>query len=231
MRGSRNEHTSSVAVAYFRAAIIAVAPFVLLAAFAYHPHIMFLPSAEAVAHAVQADTLRWGIAHLGVGVGAALMTVAFVAVGGHLGDVDNHRPSVAVGVPLAAFGAGLYAILPGMEFTVLAAAQTGADVVAAQKAIDSWFVPTMMSSAIFNAAGLTILARAISGSDVLAGRMRSVVVAALFVMAVSRFVPIGPVQFYVQGVAGIVAFWPIAYHILKRTLARDLEHAQPMPAV
>ena len=231
MRRSTNEHTSSVAVAYFRAAIIAVAPLVLLAAFAYHPHIMFLPSAEAVAHAVQAGTLRWGIAHLGVGVGAALMAAAFVAVGGHLGDVDDHRPSVAVGVPLAALGAGLYAILPGMEFTVLAAAHTGADVVAAQKAIDSWFVPTMMSSAIFNAAGLTILARAVSGSDVLAGRMRSVVVAALFVMAVSRFVPIGPVQFYVQGVAGIVAFWPVAYHIVRRTLARDLEHAQPMPAV
>jgi hypothetical protein len=58
-----------------------------------------------------------------------------------------------------------------------------------------------------------------------------VVVAALFVMAVSRFVPIGPVQFYVQGVAGIVAFWPIAYHLLKQTLTRDLEHAKPMPAV
>lgn len=231
MRGSRSEHTSSVAVAYFRVGIIAVAPLLLLAAFAYHPHIMFLPSAEAVAHAVQADTLRWGIAHLGVGVGAALMAVAFVAVGGHIGDADSHRPSVAVGVPLAVLGAGLYAILPGMEFTVLAAVQTGADVVAAQKAIDGWFVPTMMSSAVVNAAGLTLLARAIRGSTVLSRRMRSVVVAALFVMAVSRFVPIGPVQFYVQGVAGIVAFWPIAYHILKQTVARDLEHPQPMPAV
>ena len=113
MRGSGSEHTSSVAVAYFRAGIIAVAPLLLLAAFAYHPHIMFLPSAEAVAHAVQADTLRWGIAHLGVGVGAALMAAAFVAVGGHIGDADSHRPSVAVGVPLAVLGAGLYAILPG----------------------------------------------------------------------------------------------------------------------
>ena len=231
MRGSRSEHTSSVAVAYFRAGVIVVAPLVLLAAFAYHPHIMLLPSAEAVAHAVQADTLRWGIAHLGVGVGAALMAAAFVAVGGHIGDADSHRPSVAVGVPLAVLGAGLYAILPGMEFTVLAAVQTGGDVVAAQKAIDSWFVPTMMSSAIVNAAGLTLLARAIRGSNLLSRRMTSVVVAAIFVMAVSRFVPIGPVQFYVQGVAGIIAFWPIAYHVLKQTVVRDLEHPQPMPAV
>jgi hypothetical protein len=211
--------------------MIALAPLVLLAAFAYHPHIMFLPSAEAVAHAVQGDTLRWGIAHLGVGVGAALMAVAFVAIGGYLGDAGDHRTSVVVGVPLAVLGAGLYAILPGMEFTVLAATQTGGDVVAAQKAIDGWFVPTMMSSAIVNAAGLTLLARAIAGSDVLSRGMRSVVVPALFVVAVSRFIPVGPVHFYVQGVAGLVALWPLAHHILKQTSARDVEHAQPMPAL
>jgi hypothetical protein len=118
-----------------------------------------------------------------------------------------------------------------MEFTVLAAVQTGADVVAAQKAIDSWFVPTMMSSAIVNAAGLTLLARAINRSDALSRGMRSVVVVAFLVMAVSRFVPIGPVQFYVQGVAGIIALWPISYHIWKHASARDLRQAQPMPAV
>ena len=231
MRTSRNEHASSVGVAYFRAGMIAAAPLVLLAAFVYHPHIMFLPSAEAVAHAVQGDTLRWGIAHLGVGVGAALMAAAFVAVGGHLGDAGDHRSSIAIGVLLAVLGAGLYAILPGMEFTVLAAVKTGADVVAMQEAIDSWFVPTLMSSAIVNAAGLTLLARAINGSGVLSRSVRSSVVAALVVMAVSRFVPIGPIQFYVQGVAGIIALWPIAYHIVKQTSARGLEHARPMPAV
>ena len=228
MRGSRSEHPS---VAYFRAAVIGIAPLVLLAAFAYHPHIMFLPSAEAVAHAVQADTVRWGIAHLGVGVGAALLAAAFVAVGGYLGDADNRRLGVVIGVPLAVLGAGVYAILPGMEFTVLAAVQTGADVVAAQKAIDSWFVPTMMSSAIVNAAGLILLARAVNGSEVLSRGTRSVVVAAFLVMAVSRFVPIGPVQFYVQGVAGIIALWPISYHVWKHASARDLRQAQPMPAV
>ena len=228
MRGSRSEHPS---VAFFRAAVIGIAPLVLLAAFAYHPHIMFLPSAEAVAHAVQADTLRWGVAHLGVGVGAALMAAAFVAVGGYLGDADNRRLGVVIGVPLAVLGAELYAILPGMEFTVLAAVKSGADVVAAQKAIDSWFVPTMMSSAIVNAAGLILLARAVNGSEVLSRGTRSVVVAAFLVMAVSRFVPIGPVQFYVQGVAGIIALWPISYHIWKHASVRDLRQAQPMPAV
>jgi len=228
MRGSRSEHAS---VAYFRAAVIGIAPLVLLAAFAYHPHIMFLPSAEAVAHAVQADTVRWGVAHLGVGVGAALMAAAFVAVGGSLGDADNRRLGVVIGVSLAVLGAGVYAILPGMEFTVLAAVKSGADVVAAQKAIDSWFVPTMMSSAIVNAAGLILLARAVNGSEVLSRGTRSVVVAAFLVMAVSRFVPIGPVQFYVQGVAGIIALWPISYHIWKHASARDLRQAQPMPAV
>jgi len=71
----------------------------------------------------------------------------------------------------------------------------------------------------------------LNGSEVLSRGTRSVVVAAFLVMAVSRFVPIGPVQFYVQGVAGILALWPISYHIWKHATARDLRQAQPMPAV
>ena len=73
-RESLSEHT----VAMGRATILIVAPLVLLAALAYHPHITFLPSADAVAHAVQSDTTRWGIAHYGVAVGAALMALGLI---------------------------------------------------------------------------------------------------------------------------------------------------------
>lgn len=37
------------------------------------------------------------------------------------------------------------------------------------------------------------------------------VAGALVVMAAARFVPVSVVQFYVQGVAGVVALWPLAY--------------------
>ncbi len=45
-------------------------------------------------------------------------------------------------------------------------------------------------------------------------------VAALVVMAAARFVPLGLVQFHVGGAAGIVALWPLAWHMWRRPAAR-----------
>jgi hypothetical protein len=233
MHRNRNEESvRSTAGTRASAAIIAIAPLAMLAAFVYHPHITFLPDADAVAHAVHADTLRWAIAHWGLGIASALMAAAWVAIREHLRDAGENRWSV-IALPFLVFGAAVYAILPGMEFTVLAVTKTGGDVVAAQKAIGSWFVPTMMIAGITNAVGLVFLARAIMRSSVLAEGPKGLVVAALYTMAVSRLVPIGPVQFYVQGLAAVVALWPIALDVSRqlwrpsagRTLVDDHAHA------
>lgn len=224
-RDSFSEQT----VARARITILAVAPVVMLAAYVYHPHIAILPSAEAVAHAVQADTQRWAIAHFGVALGAALMALAFIALRGHLRDAGENRWSM-IALPFLVMGAALYAFLPGMEFTVLAASLTGGDVVASQQAINPWFTPTMMSSALMNAIGLGCLARGISRSNALDAGVRPLVLIALVVMAASRFVPIGPVQFYVQGMAGVLALWPIAQDIARRAARERAAHSQAMPA-
>lgn len=202
-----------------RAAIVALAPLVVLAAFAYHPHIVVLPDAEAVAHAVQADTSRWAIAHWTLAIGSALMAAAFVYIREYLRDAGDDRWS-AMALPLLVFSAAAYAILPGMEFTVLAAARTGGDVVAVQIAIGHWFKPTMALSGIVNAVGLIFLVKAILRSDALREGPRSVVVVALCIMAASRLVPVGPIHFYVQGIAGILALWPIALDIARQAAAR-----------
>lgn len=215
---------SDSTVARARGAITVIAPLTLLAAFAYHPHIMFLPSPDAVSHAVQADTNRWAIAHWGLGMASGLMALAFLAVRGWLSDAGENRLS-AMALPFLIFSASVYAILPGMEFTVFAAARTGADIVASQQAVDSWFVPTMLIAGLSNALGAILLATAVRRSRVL-GAVRPVVVAALYVVAVSRLVPIGPVQFYVQGTAFIVALWPIALDIRRQTSVRGISGAR-----
>lgn len=216
---------SQYTVSHVHATIIGVAPLVMLAAFAYHPHIMFLPSAEAVAHAVQGDTLRWAIAHWGVGIGSALMTVAFAAVCGHLRDTGENRWS-ALASPFLIFAGAAYAILPGMEFTVLAAARTGGNIVASQEAVTAWFVPTLLIAGLSNAVGVFFLVRAIRAGRILGESASGVVVAALVVLAVARLVPIGVVQFYVQGLAGVVALWPISGAIRKRVaVPRGARHA------
>jgi hypothetical protein len=228
-RSPARESLSEQTVATARATILAVAPLVLLASFVYHPHIGMLPNADAVAHAVQADTQRWGIAHYGVAIGAALMALAYIALRGYLRDAGENRHS-AIALPFLVMGSVLYAFLPGMEFSVLAATLTGGDVVGSQKAIDGWFVPTIMSSALLNAIGLACLARGVSRSAVLDSGVKPLVLIAFAVMAVSRFVPVGPVQFYVQGVAGVLALWPIAQEIARRTARERAAHSQGMPA-
>ena len=202
-----------------RAAISAIAPLAMLAAFVYHPHITFLPDANAVAHAVHGNTLRWAIAHWGLGIASALMAAAWVAVREQLRDAGDHRWS-AIALPFLVFGAAVYAILPGMEFTVLATDTLGANVVAAQQTIDVWFVPTMLIAGVANAVGLFFLARAVARSSVLGEGPKGLVVAALYVMAASRLVPVGPVQFYVQGLAAVAALWPIALDASRHASAR-----------
>jgi hypothetical protein len=51
------------------------------------------------------------------------------------------------------------------------------------------------------------------------------------VMAISRLVPVGAVQFYVQGAAGVVALWPLAYEMWRHPeAARSAGQPRPMPA-
>jgi hypothetical protein len=50
---------SSTTRARLRAAIVAIAPAVLLAAFVYHPYIANLTDKAAVAAALASDTTRW----------------------------------------------------------------------------------------------------------------------------------------------------------------------------
>jgi hypothetical protein len=228
-RNSAQSSLPEYVISSTRAAVIGVAPVVLLAAFLYHPHIVFLPSAEAVAHAVQADTVRWAIAHWGVGIGSALMGVAFAALCGHLRDAGENRWS-ALASPFLIFAAAVYAILPGMEFTVLAAAKTGGNIVASQEAVDTWFVPTLLIAGITNAAGVFFLTRAIRASRILGDSARAVVVSALVVLAVARLVPIGPIHFYVQGLAGVIALWPISGFIRKSVAVPQNARARAMTA-
>jgi hypothetical protein len=103
-----------------------------------------------------------------------------------------------------------------MEFAPLAASEAGADVQVVQVALAPWFLPILMTGAATFAIGVFAFAKGIADSRVLSRRLSRLVVGALVVMAVARFVLIGAAQFYVQGAAGIVALWPLAYEMWKR---------------
>ncbi|MDP8929947.1 MAG: hypothetical protein M3O70_15610 [Actinomycetota bacterium] len=220
---------SDTTTSRYRAVIVASAPVVLLAAFLWHPYIPGrLPNNAAVA-AAAADTTRWALAHLAAMVASAVVVLAFVAVRSYLREAGDTRWS-AFGLPFIVIGSILYAVLPGMEFAPLAAVESGADAQAAQAALQPWFVAVLFSGALPFAIGTVGFAVAIARSGIFSARLARLVVAALIIMAVTRFVPLFAIQFYVQGAVALIALWPLAYQMSKHPEARPAVQTPPIPA-
>ena len=199
--------------------IVALAPTALFVALVAHPYLAGrLPNDTAVAAAVAADTTRWGLVHLAAGLASALVILAFLAIRDYLRDAGDHRLS-AVGVPFVVIGSTLFAMLPGMEFAALAAAQTAgtnlADIAAAQAALQEWFVPVMMIGALTFAIGILAFIRSITITGILRTPVTALVVGALAVMALSRLVPLAAAQLYLHSAAAILALWPLAHHMWR----------------
>jgi hypothetical protein len=216
----------------WRTIVVVVAPVVLLAVFVAHPYLSGrLPNDAGVAAAVAAGPTQWGAVHLATALASGLIILAFLAVRSYLREAGEDRFS-ALGVPFVVIGSTLFAFLPGLEFAPLAAAETGAattEIEATQEALASWFLPVLVTVALAFAIGVFAFARAISIVTVGSRGLTRVVVAALIVMAVSRFVPLAAVQFYVQGVAVVVALWPLAYAMRTQAAPYTAGRSRPMP--
>jgi hypothetical protein len=218
---------SATTRARFRAAIVAVAPAVLLGGFFYRPYISPPTHPAAIAAAATSDTTRWRLAHLAIGVGYGLAVLAFLAIRSYLREAGEERWSI-LALPFIVMGSTLFVVLTGMEIGLLAAAEVGADVQAAQSALFWWFIPILLTGAASFALGVLGFAMGIVRSRVLGPRLTWLVVGALVIMAVARFVPLSAAP-YVIAVAGIEALWPLAYEMWKHPEAvRPAGQPQPI---
>lgn len=206
--------TNTTTRARFGAVAVALAPAVMFVALAGHPFLARLPDAVAVAGAVGQSTTRWGIIHLLTAVGVSLTALAFLAIRAWLRDAGEDRFS-AWALPWVILGSALYGLLPALEFAPMAAALAGNDVAGVQAALEPWFIAILGTSVVIFAVGVFGFARAIAASRILSRGLTRLVVTALVVLALSRFVPLGAVQFYVQAAAGLVALWPLAYQLWR----------------
>jgi len=77
--------------ARFGAAIVALAPAVMLVGLFAHPYIETLPDAAAVAEAATADTTYWGLVHLTAAVASGLLVLAFLAIRSYLREAGEER--------------------------------------------------------------------------------------------------------------------------------------------
>jgi hypothetical protein len=146
-------------------------------------------------------------------VGYGLAVLAFLAIRSYLRETGEERWSVPA-LPFIVIGSTLFVVLTGMEIGLMAAAETGADVQAVQSALLPWFIPILLTGALSFALGVLGFAMGIIRSGVLSPLLTRLVVGALVVMAVARFVPLS-VAPYVIAAAGIVALWPLAYEMWK----------------
>jgi len=227
--GSERGHPMSATTkARLRAAVVAVAPTVLLLGFVYHPYLTNATDEEAIAAAVAADTTRWGLAHLAIGVGYALVALAFIALRSYLREAGEERWS-SLALPFAVMGSALFPILTGMELALLATAETGGEVEAAQTELFPWFVPILVTGAICFTLGVVGFAISIARSRVLSREVTWLTVGALAVMAAARFVPLGAAQIVI-GVAAVVALWPLAFAMWKHSEAGPAEQQKSIPA-
>jgi hypothetical protein len=226
----RGDHPMSATTrARFRAAIVAIAPAVLLAGLVYHPYLSPPTDPEVIAAAATSDTTRWGLAHLAIGVGYGLAVLAFLAIRSYLREAGEERWSIPA-LPFIVIGSTLFVVLTGMEIGLLAVAETGADVPAVQSALFPWFIPILLTGALSFARGVLGFAMGIVRSGVLSPRLTWLVVGALVVMAATRFIPLGA-ALYIGGAAAIVALWPLAYEMWKHPeAARPAAQPRPMPA-
>lgn len=218
---------SATTRARFRAAIVAVAPAVLLAGFVYHPYLANATDEAALATSVASDTTRWGLSHLAIGVAYGLVALAFLAIRSYLREGGEERWSV-LALPFAVMGSALFMILTGMEFAPLAAAETGGDVEAAQSELIPWFVPMLVTGGISFTLGALGFAMGVARSGVLSRQLTWLVAGGFVVMAAARFVPLGAAQIVI-GVAGVVALWPLAFAMWKHPEARPMESPRSVP--
>jgi hypothetical protein len=206
---------SRTRVAWFRAAVVIGAPAVLLLGFAIHPYIGNATDDAEVAAAAAESTTQWGLAHVAIGVGYALLALAYVALRSFLREAGEERWS-AVGMPFAVLGSCLFIPLTGMEFALLAAAETGGDVEAVQEELMPWFIPLLAAGALCSAIGALCFAAAVARSSVLSRTITRIVIVGFVVMALARFIPLGAAQIVI-GLAAVVALWPIGYRIWANT--------------
>jgi hypothetical protein len=94
------------------------------------------------------------------------MALAFVALRSFLREAGEERWS-SLGMPLAVLGSCLFIPLTGMEFALLAAAETGGNVEAVQEELMPWFIPLLAAGALWCAIGALCYAAAVARSSVL----------------------------------------------------------------
>lgn len=216
---------SEATLGRMRAAIVAIAPLLLLIGFIYLPYVNDFTDEAAVAEAVTDDATRWAWGAIILTTAMGLMLSAAVVVRMHLAEDGEHRWSPPA-MFLLLVGGTLF-LASGADLGYVYADGAGQDVAAYTAASSDWVGLRLVASVLFGL-GWLLLALAVYRSAILPRQHTWAVVAGLVVLTAMLFVPMGW-ALYVAGVAAIVGLWPLAYHLWAPS-AHEMRIGRPAPA-
>ena len=207
-----------------RAAILAVAPLVLLTGLLLHPYISDSTDAAETAVKVAEGPTRWVWAHVIIALGLALTVVALSAFRSFLRAAGDQWSFLAV--PFFTVGVSLLIFFVGVDgLGGWATTESAGSAEAFYDEAEAW-APLLVTAGAILSIGLLLLAVAIKQSRTLPNGLTWLVVTSLVVSVIANFIPYGW-TLYVIGTAAAGSLWPVAYIMWRAS--GDHQHAAPAP--
>ena len=197
-----------------RAAVVFVAPAVILAGFLYQPYISDFTDVAEFGETVAAGPNRWLLSRVVLATGLVLLILAVFAIRLYLHEAGEDQWSFPA-VPLVTVGASVFIFVLGFRGL---AGWTIAERGGGAAGIAEFFDKSTFADAAFPiggvifSLGLLSLAVAVKASGTLADSAARVVVIAIVINVIAGFIPMGW-AIYITGFVGFAVFWPIAYQM------------------
>ena len=198
-----------------RAAVVFIAPVVLLVGFFYQPYISDFTDTVEFGEEVAAGSTRWLWSQTVIALSVVLTILAIFSIRIYLRDAGEDLWSF-LAVPLVTVGAATFVFVLGFAglagWTVTELGGSVAGVAEFFDEVGGFGDAIFIIGGILFGLGLLSLAAAVKLSGTLADSVAWLVVIALVVNVIAGFIPTGWGT-YVIGVTAIVALWPIAYQM------------------
>ena len=196
------------------AAVLFIAPAVLLAGILAHPFVRDYTDTSVVAEAVSVAPGQWAVSHLTLAIGLGLVSLAVLAIRHEFRSAGEQRWS-AIGVPLLIVGATLLGAIVGTEITLSAVIDTGGDVLAVREATEMLTLPLFLAGVLLFGLGWLSFAMAFYHARILPSALNRWAIVALVAIPIAFFVP-QTSGTYAYGLAILMVSWLVGYRMIAK---------------
>lgn len=195
-----------------RAAVLFIAPVVLMAGILLHPFVGNYLETDVVATAVSGAPNQWIVSHLIIPIGMALLLLAVVVICAEFRRVGERRWSV-IALPLLFLGGAVWGAIAALEITHAAVVHSGGDVLAVMETNAAWIGPYLLGGALLFVLGWISLAVAFYRVPILPRALNWLAIGALALIVMASSIP-QTLGTYGLGIGALVVSWLVGYRIM-----------------